>query len=143
MFKTVKIQASLNDRFAIESQIRDHRVVIDQPKEAGGENKGPTPLEYFLFSVAGCMMSIARIVAKQKQITLRTMSIDVEGDLDVAGLLGKPTESRIGFQEIRMKATVDADMTPEEKSAFLKEVEARCPVADNVEKGVLVKWELA
>ncbi len=139
MFKTIKIQTTLNDHYKIAAQIRDHHVIIDQPKEAGGTNTGPTPLEYFLFSIAGCVLSIARIVATQKKITLRGMSVNIEGDIDVARLLGKPTDSRAGFQEIRMNATLDADLTLDEKKEFLKEVEERCPVAENIKEATTVE----
>ena len=35
--------------------IRGHRVVVDQPKEAGGDDLGPTPTELFVASLAGCV----------------------------------------------------------------------------------------
>ena len=35
--------------------IRDHRVVIDQPRDADGDDLGPTPTELFVGSLAGCV----------------------------------------------------------------------------------------
>lgn len=35
--------------------IRGHRVVVDQPKDAGGDDLGPTPTELFVASLAGCV----------------------------------------------------------------------------------------
>jgi putative redox protein len=35
--------------------IRDHRVVVDQPKDAGGDDLGPTPTELFVAALAGCV----------------------------------------------------------------------------------------
>ena len=51
--KTISITANMGDSSAIYADIRDHKMVIDQPTAAGGKNEGPTPLEYFLFSLAG------------------------------------------------------------------------------------------
>lgn len=130
--KTVTIESRLNEKFVIESDIRGHKVVIDQPANAGGTDTGVTPLELVFASLAGCIGTIGRIVAMQKRIALRGMSIKVEGELDTDGLLGKPIDGRIGFEGITITVDVDADMSDEEKDAFLHEVDRRCPVSENL-----------
>ncbi len=130
--KTVKIESKLDSKFKIESDIRGHAIVVDQPASAGGTDAGPTPLEYLMVSLAGCVGSIGRIVAMQKQLAIRGMTISVEGDINVDGLLGKPTEDPVGFTEFRILADIDADMTAEEKDAFIHAVDARCPVSWNL-----------
>lgn len=40
-------------RFA--AQVRSHRVVVDQPVEAGGEDAGPMPLELIATSLGTCI----------------------------------------------------------------------------------------
>jgi uncharacterized OsmC-like protein len=130
--KTVSVESKLNEKFVIESDIRGHKVVIDQPANAGGTDSGATPLELVLVSLAGCIGTIGRIVAMQQRIELRGMAIRVEGDLDTDGLLGKPIEGRIGFESITISVDVDADMTAEEKDAFIHEVDRRCPVSENL-----------
>ncbi|MDF2146736.1 OsmC family protein [Knoellia sp. p5-6-4] len=40
------------DRFEIG--IRRHRVTVDQPVDAGGEDTAPTPTELFIASLASC-----------------------------------------------------------------------------------------
>ena len=130
--KSVVVESKLGDKFLIESDIRGHKVVIDQPANAGGTNTGPTPLELMLASLAGCIGAIGRIVAMQKRIELRGMDIKVEGPLDVDGLLGKPIDGRVGFGGFTITVDVDADMTDEEKNTFIHEVDARCPVSENL-----------
>lgn len=130
--KTVTVESKLGSKFVIESDIRGHKVIIDQPANAGGTDGGPTPLELVFASLAGCIGTIGRIVAMQKRINLRGMDIKVEGALDTDGLLGKPIEGRVGFEGITISVDVDADMTDEEKKAFIHEVDARCPVSENL-----------
>lgn len=130
--KTVTVESTLGESFVIESDIRGHKVVIDQPANAAGADTGPTPLELVLASLAGCIGTIGRIMAMQQRIALRGMAIKVEGDLDTDGLLGKPIEGRIGFKKISITVDVDADMTDEEKAAFIHEVDRRCPVSENL-----------
>jgi uncharacterized OsmC-like protein len=137
--KTVKVESVLDAKFKLESNIHGHKVFVDQPTNAGGTDAGPTPLDYLLVSLAGCVGSIARIMAMQKRIELRGMKITVEGDINVDGLLGKPTDDPVGFKEFRILADIDADMTAEEKEAFIHEVDARCPVSFNLLNDTPVK----
>ena len=130
--KTVAIESKLSDQFVIETSVRGHKVLIDQPTNAAGTDTGPTPLELLLISLAGCIGTIGRIIAMQRRIALRGMGIKVEGDIDTDGLLGKPIDGRIGFEELVITVDVDADMTDEEKDAFIHEVDRRCPVSENL-----------
>jgi putative redox protein len=130
--KQVQVEAHLGDRFKIESRIGNHTLVVDQPKTGGGEDAGPTPLEYFFLSLAGCIGTIGRIAAKQKRINLRGMDVKVSGELNVEGLMGRNPGQPSGFGGITVTVKIDADMTKEEKEAFLHEVDLRCPVSDNI-----------
>jgi uncharacterized OsmC-like protein len=130
--KHVQVEAHMGERFKIESKIRDHTLYVDQPKTGGGDDAGPTPLEYMFLSLAGCIATIGRIVAKQKRITLRAMDVKVEGELDMEVLMGRNPDSRSGFTGLKVTARIDADMSKEEKEQFLHEVDRRCPVSDNL-----------
>jgi putative redox protein len=130
--KSVTVESKLGEQFVIESDIRGHKVSIDQPANAGGSDTAPTPLELLFASLAGCIGTIGRIVAMQQKIELRGMKISVSGPLDVDGLLGKSIEGRVGFETITIKVDVDADMTAEEKETFIHAVDARCPVSENL-----------
>ena len=133
--KTVSVNATMADGFAILANIDGHRVSIDQPTTAKGTGTGPTPLQMLLFAVGGCIGTIGRIVAFQQKIALHGMHITVEGDYNPAGLMGKPSEDRVGFTEIRINAKIDADLSDEQKVQFLDEVCARCPLHDNLSHG--------
>ncbi|WP_027858869.1 OsmC family protein [Marinobacterium jannaschii] len=141
--KTISVTATMGAGYAIHADIRDHQVAIDQPTAGGGTNEGPTPLEYFLFSLGGCIASIARIAASQQKIDLRAMQVTVSGDLDPAGLLGKATPNRAGFQEIRVTASIDCDLSAEAQAEFLDEVCLRCPLHDNIKLSTAVIHSLS
>lgn len=142
MVKTVKVEASMGEGFTISAKLGSHEVFIDQPKEMGGQDKGPTPLQYLEFALGGCLMSIARIVAMQKKIAIRGMKVSVEGELNMATLMGQPGGNRAGFEGFKVVVDIDADMTAAEKEAFIHEVDARCPVSDNLLAATPVKLEL-
>ena len=77
-------------------------------------------------------MTIGHIVAKQQHLVVRKIEVHVEGELDTDVLMGKNKEVRAGFSGIRVHTKIDADMSQEEKEKFLREVDARCPISDNI-----------
>jgi putative redox protein len=140
--KNIEIVATLGDRFKMESTIRDHVVHVDQPKAAGGDNAGPTPLEYLLLSIAGCIGAIGRIIANQRKLPVRSMEMRVIGELDTDALMGRSRENRAGFLSISVLVRIDAEMSQEDKQAFLEEIDARCPVSDNLKEVTDLSIEL-
>jgi putative redox protein len=40
--------------------IRGHELIVDQPRDAGGEDAGPTPADLFVASLASCVAHYAR-----------------------------------------------------------------------------------
>ncbi len=130
--KLVSVDAAKLEGFKIETKTRQHIAYVDQPTAGGGTDTGPTPLEYLFISLAGCIISIGEIIARQRQLPLRGISCHVEGELDTDVLMGKTKEVRAGFSAVRVVTRIDADMTPEEKEKFLHEIDSRCPISDNI-----------
>lgn len=135
---TLKLSAEMGNSFKTDIHCSND-FIIDQPKAMGGEGLGPNPMEIFLSSLPACICAVGRIIAAQKRIKLNGIKVEVEGDLDKDFLMGKTTEGRAGFTEIRSFVEIDADMTKEEKEAFLHEITNRCPIADNMMHTSVVK----
>lgn len=130
--KKVTVTAKALDGFLIETRAGDHIALVDQPEKMGETNKGPTPLDYVFVALAGCLATIAKIVAMQKQIDLRGFEVSVEGEYNLDVIRGKDRSDRAGFNSIKVNIKIDADMSQEEKQAFIDEVDRRCPVSDNL-----------
>lgn len=81
--KTIGIEAKLDEKFKIEVKAGDHIMYVDQTKAGGGTDAGPNPLQYLFASLAGCIGTVARIIANQKRIKLNGMGIKVEGVYDL------------------------------------------------------------
>lgn len=132
MKKTLKTTGSWQGAYRVDLQAGNHKIIIDQPQAGGGQDEGPNPLDVLLFSLGGCLGTIAAIVAKQERINLRGFDMEIEGDYESDYLMGKTTEGRAGFTEIRVSVHIDADLTDEEKREFFHEVDSRCPTSDNL-----------
>ena len=141
--KTVSIEAKFGEKFKVEVKAGNHTLYVDQPQAGGGADEGPNPIEYLFTSLAGCIATAARIIAIQKRIKLNGMDMKIEGVFDTEIILGKSKENRPGLTGINVTLNIDAEMTKEEKKAFVEEIESRCPVSDNIENATPVKVEVA
>lgn len=130
--KTVKVEGEQVDGYKFETKTRGHVLLVDQPVEGGGKDTGPTPLEYLLISLAGCLGSVGYIIVRQRRLPVEKIRVSIEGDIDTDVLLGKKTDVRAGFTDIRVKFMVDGEMSHSEKEAFLHDIDLRCPISDNI-----------
>ncbi|MCX6991661.1 MAG: OsmC family protein [Kiritimatiellaeota bacterium] len=140
--KKVKIEVIQGSGFKTECRAGKHRVIIDQPANAGGTDEGPTPLDVQLMALGGCIASIGRIVAMQRHLNVRGFKIVLEGELDTDGLLGKPSDKRVGLNAITARVKIDTDLGRAEQQKLLAEIEKRCPISDNLKNITPVEVEL-
>lgn len=141
--KKVSIEAKQIDGFKIETRTGTHVALVDQPKSGGGTDAGPSPLDYLFVSLAGCIATIGHIIAKQRNLPVRGIQVNVEGELDLDILMGKRRDARAGFEGIRVITTIDADMTQAEKEQYLREIDERCPISDNIHKMTPMEFVVA
>ncbi len=137
--KKVQVEIKQGAGFRTECRAGKHVVVIDQPVAAGGTDVGPTPLDYQLIALGGCIAAIGRIIANQRRLPIRGISVTVAGDLDTDRLLGKPVQSRVGFSTIKAVVDIDADLSREEKERLLHEIDERCPISDNLKNATVIE----
>ena len=133
--KTNKITAKRTGKVAVEAQVRNFTIRMDEPKTSGGDDTGPNPVEMLLCSLAGCQLVAASLFARQMRIDLDDISVEVEGDMDSAGMMGY-TGFRPGYEKIRFVFHIKTDAPPAKVQALIDLVEQRCPVGDSLKNGV-------
>lgn len=141
--KNVITTAKTTDGFRVEVKARNHTMIVDQPQEMGGKDEGPTPLEYLFAALGGCLGNVAMIVAKQERLEVNGVTVEIDGDIDLDILMGKPSENRAGFVGLNLKIDIDAPkMSPAEKKTFVEKVESRCPISENLINNTPVNFEI-
>jgi uncharacterized OsmC-like protein len=102
----------------------------DHPEVFASEDNGPTPVEYVLVGLAGCLTAGIASVAQNRGIQLRSVRAELEADMDIQGILGIDDEVRNGFERIRVRYRIDADATREEVEALVAQSQKRSAVFD-------------
>jgi uncharacterized OsmC-like protein len=111
-------------------------MIIDEPKEMGGTDEGPSPIQVLLMSLAGCLNVTGHEIAREKGLELHGVKIGIEGVMNPCTFLGCSYEERAGFQNIEVKIEPDfTGATQQQIDEWLKETEERCPVTDNIKAG--------
>jgi len=116
---------------------------IDHPEIFASEDNGPTPVEYVLVGLAGCLTAGVAAVAQMREIQLRSVSATIEGSMDVRGILGMDTDVRNGFDNIKVTYKIDADATPDEIKALVAQSQKRSAVYDILTNPTDVRVEVS
>ena len=118
-----------NEQFVVKAENFDVRISKNQNHP---ELDAPSPIEYILAGYAGCIHAVGILVAKELNLDLKSLKIEISGEINVDKFLGNPTADRAGFKSIEVLVKPTAEATSEELQNWLKIVESRCPVYDNL-----------
>ncbi|KPU63422.1 osmotically inducible protein C [Thermococcus sp. EP1] len=132
---TIKVVGKRISPTKMKVKAGEFEIMID--KVGGGF---PSPLDYTLASLAGCINIVGTLVAKDMGINIEDIEIEVEGVFNPGKLYGKGTQ-RAGYKEIKVKVKVKTDADEETLEKWLKQVEERCPISDNLANPTPTKVE--
>ncbi len=110
----------------------------DHPAVLCGEDEGPTPVEWILHGLAGCLTAGIANIAAVRGVALHSVEASVEGDIDLRGILGLSDEVRNGFSAVRVSFKVAGDAPPETLKAIVAQAQARSAVFDIMTNGLPV-----
>lgn len=111
---------------------------IDHPKVLVAADHGPTPVEYLLLGLSGCLTLGIATVAAARGVEIESIESRLEGDIDLQGVLGLDKNVRNGFNQVRVHFTVKGNAPAEQLRAIVEQSKARSAVYDVLTNGVKV-----
>lgn len=105
------------DAFRHDVEVRGHHVSIDEPRDAGGDDSGPSPQELLAASLAGCTAITMEMYAKRKGWDIGPIEVDCEYS---PAERGSPTKFEL---VLRLPGGLSAEQVER-----LKVIAAKCPV---------------
>jgi len=126
-----------------EDSSRTEPFVFDngEPPCLLGNNEGANPVEYLLHALAGCVTTTMVLHAAARGICIESISTEMEGKIDLQGLLGLDDSVSAGYESINMRMDIKADCSDEELDDLMDFVRGHSPVCTTVCRPVPVTVE--
>lgn len=117
-------------------------IVVDEPPELGGQDKGVNPVELLLVSLGACQEIMYAAMAAMMGIKLDEVKVDLKGSLDLKGLFGMDASIPPGYQKITYETTLTSSAPEEELRKLIEAVESHCPVLDTLVRPIEVSGKV-
>ncbi|HEX4722532.1 MAG TPA: OsmC family protein [Pseudonocardiaceae bacterium] len=113
----------------VHVSVRDHTFSVDEPAALGGTDTAANPVEYALAALGSCQVITYQFWAAKLGIPLDSVTVTVEGDLDLHGFFGFG-DVRPGFTDVRVSVQLDGAADAERYEHLKQLVDEHCPVLD-------------
>jgi len=132
--------ASTADTFygagAEQSRKKPFMLEADEPPILLGKDTGANPVEHLLHALASCLTTSMVYHAAARGVHIEEVESSLEGDLDLHGFLAFDKNVRNGYQGIKVKFKIKADVPDEQLQELGQLGPAHSPVFDSLTNGV-------
>jgi putative redox protein len=115
--------------YVAEAKIRNHFVVTDVPVSEGGADTAPTPVEYLLTAIGGCVAVTLRMYAAGRNWDVGEITVNVFQLKDEKGAY---LTEEISFEK---------EITEDQRKRLLV-FAGKCPVAKMVKEGTRIESKI-
>lgn len=97
-----------------EELAKDFSFTTDEPEELLGQNTAPNPQEYLQAAMNSCLLATFVAACSVQGITLESLEIESEGELDLRGFLGLSRSVKPGYESINYTIRVKGNGTQQQ-----------------------------
>ena len=91
---------------------RQHHFIVDGPVQNGCPGEELTPVELFLSAVASCGVELIQVIARDEEIPLRSVAVEVHGMID-RGKQARPDVTLLS--QVRLRFFLEGVADPQAK----------------------------
>ncbi len=129
----ISVEGTSESATKVISKSGKFEVIMDEPVQMGGTDEGPSPMQLLLMSLVGCLNITGQAVAQQRNMKLKTLKINIDGEMNPAAFMGLSFNERAGFSNIGVNIEANfVGASQQEIDQWLEETENRCPVTDTI-----------
>jgi len=125
---TLRASGRLGDGVTCKIETGKALVAAGLHPATGGNGLSACSGDMLLEALVACAGVTMNAVATALGVDLRDATLEAEGDLDFRGTLGVSKEVPVGFQNIRLKISLDTDATEEQIATLIRLTERYCVV---------------
>ena len=110
-----------------EANMGEHRLIIDEPQEFGGDGRGPNPYDLLLAALGGCTAMTIVSYSKRKDIPLDALQIKLTHEKIHASDCEECMTREGKLDQVTRTIYLQGPLSSEQKENLL-EIAKRCPV---------------
>ena len=118
---------------------RRFSIDIDEPCELGGSNRFANPQEHLIAALNACIMVGYVAQCAVHGITLESLAIETEGEIDLRGFLGIDPSVKRGYDSLRYTVRIKGNGTKRQFAEIHEAVMATSPNFYNLSRPVALK----
>lgn len=109
------ITANGQGRYQQEVRIGRHQLLADEPEHLGGDDAGPSPMEFVLTGLGACTAITLRMYAEKKGLDIARITVSLEH-----------RRSPEGNHQVERIVSLEGTLSEEQRTRLL-EIANRCP----------------
>ena len=116
----------------------DHKLITDEPSEAGGEDAGPDPYTLILAALGSCISMTVTLYARRKAWPLERVIVRLRQQRIHAADCQACTQTTESYvHRIERSVTFDGDLSDDQRSR-LQEIAHKCPVHKTLSSEIVI-----
>lgn len=128
------------DGLSCETLDGGHLIASDLPRGLGGVNGAPSPGSLLRAALGSCLAMGYRLRAERHGVDLGEITVHIETDSVLAGMLDPTAGHRPGFGRIRARVRLETTSAPErDLRALIEEADRLSPVLDVVQSSNIIE----
>jgi len=112
------------------SEEGNFRFETDLPDNMGGEGSGPSPGVLGRAALGSCLAMGYQMRAARLGVELTSVTVEIEADYDIAGMLSPDSGARPGYGEVRYHVSVESSAPETDVLEVLDEGDMLSPYRD-------------
>jgi uncharacterized OsmC-like protein len=115
------------EEFTQEIVVGPHQITVDEPKNMGGDDEGPTPYDLLLASLGSCTSITVTMYAQRKDWPLRDITVRLRHSRIHAEDCAECETKEGKIDRIELDIEFAGPLSSEQRSK-LREIAKKCPV---------------
>jgi putative redox protein len=120
----------------------EHVLLADEPRQAGGDDRGPSPYGLLLMALGACTSMTLRLYADRKGWPVERITVRLKHFRDYAKDCKDCDDKNVQIERIERVIDVEGDLDDSQHLRLL-EIAEKCPVHRTLESRVKIESRLA
>lgn len=120
----------------------EHILLADEPREAGGDDRGPSPYRLLLMALGACTSMTLRLYADRKGWPVERITVRLRHFRDYAKDCKDCDDKKVQIERIERVIDVEGELDDSQHIRLL-EIAEKCPVHRTLESRVKIESRLA